>query len=178
MSRNHLILAVIATLLVHCTTEEGRQASAYEKVKTNEHYLQMQIADGKQPHELEEDARELIDRYVAFQEEYPEHHDAAEFLFQAGVVSAEILGDPAEGIRHLRKVRQDYENHRIAQRSLFLAGFLYDYELEETDRAQEVYDEFLELYPDSELTEAVLQARYHLGSDATPDLPQEVEPNP
>ncbi len=178
MSRIFLIIIPLATLMVFCTTEEGRQASAYEEVKTKEHHLQMQIADGKSPYELTDDAQKLISSYISFYEEYPEHHESPEFLFQAGMINAELLGDSNEGIRLLKKVQRDYKEHDIAQRSLFLAGFMYDYELEKSDKAREVYTRFLELYPHSELADAVRQARDFAGSDGSAEIPIEIEPNP
>lgn len=178
MSRIYLILLLLAVLTVYCTTEEGRRASAYENVKTNEHQLQMQIADGKSPYELTDDAHRLINSYISFYEEYPEHHESPEFLFQAGMVNAELLGDSHEGIRLLKKVQQDYKEHDIAQRSLFLAGFIYDYELEKADKAREVYTKFLEVYPHSELADAVRHAREFAGSDGSAEIPIEIEPNP
>lgn len=172
MSRNLLMLCSLTLLVVFCTGREANQQNALEQIRTDEHYLQSRISEGAEGQDLMERSKKLVDRYVTFQENYPQHKKSADFLFQAGMLSAEMHGEFEDGIRLLKNVQKDYEDQLIAEQALFMAGFLYDYEIGDHDAAQEVYTRFLEIYPDSDMAEGVQQAYEYSGKVADPDAPQ------
>ena len=167
-----MMLSFLSFSVFFCTGEEAKQQNALEQIRTDEHYLQSRISEGAEGQQLIERSKKLVDRYISFQENFPDHDKSADFLFQAGMLSAEMHGDFEDGIHLLKTVQNDYEDQLVAEQALFMAGFLYDYEIGDHESAQKIYTRFLEIYPDSEMAEGVQQAYEYSGSVADPDIPQ------
>lgn len=165
MRLNVLLLFFLVFGLVFCTSQERKQEAALEQIRTDEHYIDIQLEQGIPPEELTDRSARLIDHYLEFQEKFPDHFESPEFMFKAGKMQAEIYGDFESSIRTLKGVQQEYEDKEIAERALFMAGFMYGYELDDPESAREVYAQFLQTYPDSELAEGVKGAHEYTGTD-------------
>jgi len=78
-----------------------------------------------------------------------------EQLFQL----AQDAKDPLERIAYYRQVVERHPDADQADRAMFMVGFVYSEEMQDTTRAQEAYNEFLRRYPESDLAK---DARYML----------------
>lgn len=78
-----------------------------------------------------------------------------EQLFQL----AQDAQDPLERIAYYRQVVERHPDADQADRAMFMVGFVYSEEMQDTARAQEAYHEFLRRYPESDLAK---DARYML----------------
>jgi peptidyl-prolyl cis-trans isomerase C len=78
-----------------------------------------------------------------------------EQLFQL----AQDAKDPLERIAYYRQVVERHPDADQADRAMFMVGFVYSEEMQDTAHAQEAYGEFLRRYPDSDLAK---DARYML----------------
>lgn len=176
MRANILLLQVISFLLVFCQSEQSERQDALEQIRTDETFIQNQMAEGAGTEEMSDRSRQLAERYAGFQERFPDHDKSPDFLFQGAMLYAEMLGEFNKSIELLLRLQQDYQEHEIAERALFLAGFMYDYELDEPEKADELYTRFLQMYPESELAEGVHQAREYSGSDPDQVIPEMMPP--
>ena len=60
-----------------------------------------------------------------------------------------------EAIRRFGEIGKKYPDSEIAAKSLYAAGFIFDMELNENEKATELYNQILEKYPKTEYAQAV-----------------------
>lgn len=95
---------------------------------------------------------ELIDAYVGFADEFPEDTLAPDYLFKAGDISMNT-NRSRQAIRYYDRIITDYPNYKKTPEALFLKGYVYENNLGRLDKAKEIYEAFLELYPDNEFAD-------------------------
>jgi EpsD family peptidyl-prolyl cis-trans isomerase len=67
---------------------------------------------------------------------------------------AQLEQDPHKRIQFYRDIVNAYPNDKNAPQALFMIGFVYAEELQDTRQAQRTFDELMEKYPQSEMVES------------------------
>lgn len=114
---------------------------------------------------LQAAARDLMEVYLQAAQAYPDSTNSPLFLYKAAKLKAYPFKKYDETISMLNELRQDYPEHPVAERALFLIGYTYSEQLADHDQAREVYQEFLDTYPQSELSASV---RFELNNMGKP----------
>ncbi len=95
---------------------------------------------------------ELIEIYVAFADEFPKDTLAPAYLFKAGDIAMNT-NRSRQAIRAYDRIITDYPDYRKTPEALFLKGYVYENNLGRLDKAKEIYEAFLVLYPDNEFAD-------------------------
>jgi TolA-binding protein len=122
-----------------------------------------------------------ITSYQNLLEEYPESELAPDAIVQQATL---YHGNKVTNISRqesLRKaaelfasVSEQYPNSKQATQSLFMAGFIYANEIDDYDKAKEVYNTFLNKYPDHELAASAEEELNYMGLSAEEILKRKI----
>lgn len=96
-----------------------------------------------------ETANALVDAYLAFIDANPQDDMSPDYLFRAIDVSMNT-NNPQRTLSLIDKMIHDYPRHPKAQAALFLKGFIFETRFNNLTKAKELYERYLELYPDGE----------------------------
>ncbi len=105
---------------------------------------------------------ELIETYVAFADEFPKDTLAPDYLFKAGDIAMNT-NRSRQAIRSYDRIITDYPDYRKTPEALFLKGYVYENNLGRLDKAKEIYEAFLVLYPDNEFADDAEVSLKYLG---------------
>ncbi len=140
MNPRFLFLGVALMIMVACAPgKKEKLQSQISQIETSLSMLDITTED--------EDAQELISLYVKYADEFPDDSLAPIYIFRAADVSSN-LGQYDEAINYLDRMIEDYsEVYDDIALCYFLKG--HNYELSERfDEAREMYEAYLELFPD------------------------------
>jgi outer membrane protein assembly factor BamD (BamD/ComL family) len=107
-------------------------------------------------------AKEAIDLYVRFADQFPEDTASAGYLFKAGDISSKI-NETHQAIMLFGRMIEKYPQHRNTPFALFLQGFIYENQVGDPARAKPYYEAFLQKYPDHPIAPDVAFSLQHLG---------------
>ncbi len=110
-------------------------------------------------------AGKLIRKYETYAKKFPKNDNAALYLYKAGEV-ARSSGDMRRSVSLLEQLYDGYRNYEKAPQALFLAGFIYENDLKNLDKAKEIYNKFMQKYPNHELAASVKFSLENLGKPA------------
>ncbi len=110
-------------------------------------------------------AGKLIRKYETYTKKFPKSDNAAMYLYKAGEV-ARSSGDMRRSVTLLEQLYDNHRSYEKAPQALFLAGFIYENDLKNLDKAKEIYDKFMKKYPDHELAASVKFSLQNLGKPA------------
>lgn len=97
-------------------------------------------------------ARELIDKYIAFADQYPDDPETPQTLFKAGDLSMN-MNMPRQAIQIFDRIINNYPEFEKTPQCLFLKGYIYENDLKDLKTAKQIYEEFLKKYPDDEFAD-------------------------
>jgi tetratricopeptide (TPR) repeat protein len=97
-------------------------------------------------------AASLMEAYAVYAERFPNRANSADRLFKAAEL-AMSLNHAVQSIKYFDKVYNDYEDYEKRPYALFLKAFVLENQAKEYDQAREVYQEFLDLYPQHEMAD-------------------------
>lgn len=97
----------------------------------------------------------LRDAYLTYADSWSTDSLTAEYLFQAAMIDADIQNDVSNGIKYLERIVDDFPDHPIRPKTLFLVGFTYAEQLHDFTKAQEAYQKYLDEYPQGEMAGSV-----------------------
>jgi TolA-binding protein len=113
---------------------------------------------------------EAVSSYEELIDQYPESKFAPESLFRlASFYQNKLLKNISakesldKSVELFRKIYDDYPNSEFAPNGLFMAGFVYSNEIKNYDKAREMYNLFIEKYPDHELAVSAEQEMEYMG---------------
>lgn len=95
-------------------------------------------------------AAKVVKLYNQLATEYPDDPKAPELLFKAGEVSMGINMD-FDALGYFQRIERDYPNFDKAPHALFLQAFIWDNKLNDDSKAEFLYKQFLEKYPNHEM---------------------------
>ena len=97
-------------------------------------------------------AKELMDGYTLFADQYPEDTLAPEYLFRAADIAMNInRGEMAINIYN--RILKSYPDFRKAPECLFLKAYVYENNLGQLNKARVFYQEFIDKYPDNDFAD-------------------------
>jgi len=144
--KNHLLFAGILVTMLLVSCQSARQESM-ENIEATE--MEIFSENGMIDRNRVD---ELIETYVGFADEFPQDSLAPDYLFKAGDIAMNT-NRSRQAIRSYDRIITDYPNYRKTPEALFLKGYVYENNLGRLDKAKEIYERFLELYPDNEFAD-------------------------
>ena len=145
-SKNFLLLTASLVLVLLNACQSPRQ-DAIENIKTTEQEI---FSENGMIDRTRVD--ELIEIYVGFADEFPQDTLAPEYLFKAGDIAMNT-NRSRQAIRSYDRIITDYPDYRKTPEALFLKGYVYENNLGRLDKAKEIYEAFLVLYPENEFAD-------------------------
>lgn len=145
-SKSFLLLTASLILVLFNACQSPRQ-DAIENIKTTEQeiFSENGMIDRNR-------VDELIETYVGFADEFPQDTLAPEYLFKAGDIAMNT-NRSRQAIRSYDRIITDYPDYRKTPEALFLKGYVYENNLGRLDKAKEIYEAFLVLYPENEFAD-------------------------
>jgi len=95
---------------------------------------------------------ELIETYVGFADEFPEDTLAPDYLFKAGDISMNT-NRSRQAIRFYDRIITEFPDYKKTPEAMFLKAYVYENNLGRLDKAKEIYETFLALYPNNEFAD-------------------------
>lgn len=155
MKQTAFIFFVVIAILAGTSCQSP---SLKEKIRQQEKQLQ-----NSEPENINQDFLQgLVDNYLAYAENHPEDSLTPYYRFR----SADILmntNQPADALEQLDILITRYSGFEKSADALFLKGYIYENQLGELGRAKEVYERFLEKYPEHSFANDVEVSIEHLG---------------
>lgn len=154
--KNTLIISFMAVVFMTSCASEQRKAQkeilSMEKELFNEE-AGLLSAD---------QTNNILDAYMDYADQYPDDTMSAEFLFRASDISMN-MGNFALSLNLLSRIQKDYPEYSKVSQCLFLQGFVWENYIGNTEKAREIYNRFLELYPDHDFADDVKLSLDNLG---------------
>lgn len=151
-----LFLGLLAVMMLPaCTSEEKK---AQKKITDMEESLFNSEAGLLS----QQQAEDIIGAYMDYAEAYPQNPLSAEYLFRASDVSMNT-GNFALSLNLLSRIQADYPDYNKVSQCLFLQGFIWENYIGNAEKAREVYERFLEEYPDNDFADDVALSLKNLG---------------
>lgn len=107
-------------------------------------------------------ALSLVNNYAKFADENPEDELTPNFLFKAGDLSM-ALHKPSLAISYFDRIISNYADYEKLPYCMFLKGFIYEDQIGDLKKAKANYEEFIERFPDHDMTEAARFSIKNLG---------------
>ena len=95
-------------------------------------------------------AGDLVSAYCDFADANPDDAMTPEYLFKAVDVSMN-LNEPQRTISIIDKLVKDYPDYKNTHRALFAKAFIFETRYNNLEMAKQLYEQYLEMYPDGEL---------------------------
>jgi outer membrane protein assembly factor BamD (BamD/ComL family) len=148
------LVVVLFSMLQACKKDpKAEQIKAIGRLET-ELYSAQTIDKAKGMH--------IIDTYVGFSKQYPEDTLSAAYLFKAGEIAMNLqLGSQA--IFYYDKLTHNYPEYFKAPESMFLKAFIYENQLGDLNKAEQLYKQFIEMYPKHQLADDAKASLEYLG---------------
>lgn len=106
---------------------------------------------------------ELGRAYTSFADNYPQATETPEFLFRAGELYSNDLGNIDHSIATFKRNYKEYPEHETAANALFLIAYLYHNVVQNLVQAEKYYTEFLAKYPAHKMSQTAQFELSHLG---------------
>lgn len=107
-------------------------------------------------------AKDMIALYADFVKKYPENEKAEDYLFKAGEVSMGATQSNV-AIKYFEQYYEKYPKAEKAPYSLFMQGFIYETQLQNTEKAKWCYEKFISDFPSHKLAEDAKYSIANLG---------------
>ncbi len=120
---------------------------------------------------------ELGRAYISFADNYPKAPETPEFLFRAGELYSNDLGNMSHAIDIFKRNYQEYPNHETAANALFLIAYLYHNVMQNIVQAQKYYKEFLDKYPAHKMAQTAEFELAHLGQSPEEVFKEVIKPD-
>lgn len=154
MKNYHILILFVCIFLASCMNEKDKMIHAVQAKEKELMSDSLKSIDRKK-------AIEMIDLYTQYAEKYPDDTNGYEYIFKAADISNGI-GQYQQAINLYKEVssNQAFRKRAVA---LFLQGFIYENQLRDYFKAREIYEKFLEFYPEHALADDVRYSLQNLG---------------
>ena len=139
----YLLFLLLTCQLVACSNQEQE---LIEQITTLENKTQKVATDSRY---TDDQLRSLLTLYVQYIQSNPGKERSALYTYRIAEVYYRVSGW-LECVRHLHMVEDQYPNSPIKEQALALAGIVYDERLHNEAKAKEVYEKYLQLYPNGQ----------------------------
>ena len=155
MKKIFLFVVVTAAVLSACTSEIEKEQ---KKIEGMEAELFNENAGMISPEQTEE----LILTYLNFADQYGQSAEAPEYLFRASDIAMN-MGNFSMSLNLLSRIMKTYPDYPKVAQCLFLQGFIWENNIGNIEKARELYEQFLQKYPDNEFADDVELSLRNLG---------------
>jgi len=149
-----LVVSLLVVIFSACQNPRGKAVSQIELLE-NELFSEAGMIDRAK-------VIELIDAYIAFVETYPADTLSPVYLFKAGDMAMNT-NRSVQAIQLYGQIIEDYPDYPKVPEALFLQGYVYENNLGRLDKAKEIYERFLALYPDNDFADDAEISLLYLG---------------
>jgi hypothetical protein len=163
-----MLMVFLFSIILGSCNRPVQEVSLEKKIETIENELYDQ--DGVL---IAAKAEELIRLYEVWADSLPQHPLSPEYLFIASDLSIN-MNNVNRTMRLLDKVIQNYEGFENRGLCMFLKGFVFEEQLNDTASARKYYEAFLFEYPEHDFADDARLAVKNLGKTAE-DLIKEFE---
>lgn len=139
-------LALTFLLLFFLTACADRAHLDQEKMQARIEHFQSKLLDADNDQLDRSMADSLILEYDKFVSKYPDNEWSPEYLFNKANIYRSF-GKFDEAIKIYRKIIAEYPNFKMITASHFLIALIYESDLNNKEKAEEVYKEVAQLYP-------------------------------
>jgi outer membrane protein assembly factor BamD (BamD/ComL family) len=152
--RSLLLAGSFAALLMMAScgngekTEDGKMTK--EKMEANIDTMEAKL-HAKPEMDLST-ASATVALYADYANNFPDDPKTADYLFKAGEISSSMR-QGKQAIGFFNTVYTKYPKYEKAPYSLFLQGFIYESQLNDTTKAKEIYKQVIEKYPNERIAE-------------------------
>ena len=155
MKANKLfILTGIVIILFACSPNPKSRIEALEKKISAENFT------------LDETGRkvanDLVAAYLDYAEKQKGNPEAADYLYKAADLSLN-LNNPKQSLDLYNQIIYQYPEYKKAPECLFLMGYIYENYMQELGKAKEIYESFLQKYPDHDFADDARVSIENLG---------------
>jgi outer membrane protein assembly factor BamD (BamD/ComL family) len=105
---------------------------------------------------------EMIQAYTDFANEFPDDTASAEYLFKGAEIAMNMKMS-AMAIEYYRRIIDSYPNYSKVAYCLFLQAFILENDLKQYDQAKQVYQDFVNKYPNHVLAKDALASIQNMG---------------
>lgn len=98
-------------------------------------------------------AKTLTDSYLEYAEKHKEDTISPYYLSRAADILKEMKGGALKSINTYNKIINEYPQHKLVPRSVFMVGYVFDEKLKDKKRAAKSYTYFLTKYPNHPLAD-------------------------
>lgn len=144
--KGFLLFAVIL-LISSCNSTSGEK----EKTIAN---LEAELFDNDAifTDEGKKKAMDLVQLYLSYAEKNPDDTLSPTYLFKAADITMN-LGDPGKAIGIYNKIIYTYPDYPKLPECHFLVAYIYENFLQNYGKATELYEQFIQKYPDNEFAD-------------------------
>jgi tetratricopeptide (TPR) repeat protein len=150
----YLPAILLFIIVVGCSSQPNKERLEFEINQLEDELSELYVRTGRSDMTIARSAS-LRNAYIQYADTWKGDSLAAEYLFQAAMIDADIQDDVSTGIIYLERIVQEYPDHPITPKTLFLIGFTYAEQLNDYNKARDAYNTYLELFPDGEMAESV-----------------------
>ena len=156
--KNYLILLFISTLFVACGGNDSSTKEEDDLIPTVDYDTYMveikALEDAINTEESPSDSllKEGIIKFQEFAGFFPEDPKAPDYLLKASDFSY-TTKQFEKSVKILSRIMADYPDYERMEDVMFNKASHLDFELRDTTRAKEAYQEFIDKYPNSELVD-------------------------
>jgi outer membrane protein assembly factor BamD (BamD/ComL family) len=90
--------------------------------------------------------------YADYAKSFPDDPKTPDYLFKAGEISSSMK-QSTQAIEYFNRVYINFPKYDKAPYCLFLQGFIYESQLNDTAKARKIYTEVIEKYPNEHIAE-------------------------
>jgi TolA-binding protein len=149
-----ICLAIL--FLTACESEQSKREKALLEIKEAKELI-LKDSLSFQNHDL---LAKAVATYEKFYTTYPNDSFAVKYMFEAAKFSNDI-GNSEKAMQLWENIYKNYQDSKFASKSLFQCAFMQEHKLKNFDKAQELYTEFLNKYPENEMaSSAELSIKY------------------
>lgn len=97
------------------------------------------------------EALEIAEAFLDFYKAHIGLHEGIQYLYKAGEINISQPGRALFGIGYFAEIFEVYPEHPLAPNALFMTGLAFDEMVGDKTRAAQVYQIFIDTYPNHEL---------------------------
>lgn len=144
ITRLFFVLVFVSGILIQCSTDPLSNIKNLEEKLTAENFTfdekGMQVAG------------ELIDAYISYADSYKDSTKAPDFLYKAADLSLN-LNRSKEALDLYNQIIYQYPEYEKTPECFFLVAYIYENYFQNYGKANEIYESFIEKYPDHEFAD-------------------------
>ncbi|MFC2117252.1 tol-pal system YbgF family protein [Bacteroidota bacterium] len=145
--KTRFFIILLSLFVISSCNQKSERDIEFEKVSELEEQLYGDTLITEINHKL---AAEMVQAYVNFSEKFTEDSLAPEFLYKAAEISMN-LNQGNQAILYFETIKLKYQNFNKIPECLFLQAFIHEDQLNNQEKATELYNQFMVKYPNHDL---------------------------